>query len=424
MPLKVARDLEQFVSVKHRHPSVLGAESFPLIGIQGVPRAAHLPLRVLHVINRLAPGGTEVVLINLMRHLNQEIFDHRICALRGFHAEWVRRENLTGKVYELGGKWHRRHFPLRGLVRIMKKYRPSIVHSRNWGSIEAILAARLAGVPVAIHSEHGYEVDMLTGLPLRRRLLRRGLYAMADAVFTVTRELRDFHVKQTWLPPERIRVIYNGVDSSRFAPRSKIRQRMRQQLGLPPEAFVLGTVGRMEPIKDQHTLLHATELLLRRGVNARVLLVGGGSAFPELQRYAAASSELSGRVIFLGLSQDVADLLNVMDAFVLPSLKEGMSNTLLEAMASGLPVLATRVGGNPELVEDGRSGWLFAPGNAEQLAEQLTLLADNLGARNLLAAGARRRALERFGLDRMVQEYENLYLEMAMRRGLVVREQA
>jgi sugar transferase (PEP-CTERM/EpsH1 system associated) len=376
------------------------------------------------VINRLAQGGTEGVIIRLVRHLNYDFFDHRICALRGFQVEWVQQEQLADKVYALGGKWRRPHFPLRGLIRVMKQYRPSIVHSRNWGSIEAILAARLAGVPVVIHSEHGYEMDMLEGLPFRRRLLRRGLYTMADAVFTVTRELRDFHARETWLAPERIRVIHNGVDSSRFSPRPETRQQMREQLGIVRGAFVLGTVGRMVPIKDQHTLLRAAELLVRRGVNVCLLLVGYGSALSELQGYASSSPELRGRALFAGLSQGVAELLNAMDVFVLASLKEGMSNTLLEAMASGLPVVATRVGGNSELVEEGRSGWLFAPGNAEQLADQLALLANDEASRRQLGAAARRRVLEQFSFDRMLEQYRNLYLEMAVHRGLVAREVA
>jgi glycosyltransferase involved in cell wall biosynthesis len=113
-----------------------------------------------------------------------------------------------------------------------------------------------------------------------------------------------------------------------------------------------------------------------------------------------------------------------MDVFVLASLKEGMSNTLLEAMASGLPVVATRVGGNSELVEEGRSGWLFAPGNAEQLADQLALLANDEASRRQLGAAARRRVLEQFSFDRMLEQYRNLYLEMAVHRGLVAREVA
>jgi sugar transferase (PEP-CTERM/EpsH1 system associated) len=309
-------------------------------------------------------------------------------------------------------------FPLFRLANVMRKYRPHIVHSRNWGALEAVPAARLAGVPVIIHSEHGYELDMFAGLPLRRRLFRRATYSMADAVFAVTRELRSFHARQAWVRPESMGVIYNGVDTQRFAPCQESRALLRGELGLPSESFVVGTVGRFVAIKDQRTLIYAASKLVASGVDIRVVLVGAGPERESLR--SLASGQLDGRVCFVGDSDRVPELLNAMDVFVLASRGEGMSNTLLEAMACGLPLLATGVGGNPEIVKEERTGWLFVPGDVNELAGKLMLLAKDPSLKLRFGEAARERAVESFSLDRMLANYRNLYTELAERRGVAV----
>jgi glycosyltransferase involved in cell wall biosynthesis len=272
---------------------------------------------------------------------------------------------------------------------------------------------------VAIHSEHGYEVDMLAGLPTRRRIIRRIAYAAADAVFTVTEELRDYHARQAWISAARIRVLPNGVDTSRFARRSGAREEFRGRLGLSPESVVLGSVGRMVPIKDHKTLLQAAEPLIGRGLPVQLLLVGSGPELSKHQEFVRASPILSGRTRFVGSTAEVPSLLSAMDVFVLPSLSEGMSNTILEAMASSLPVVATNVGGNPELVEDERSGLLFQPGDVTGLKDRLERLVRDPGARQELGESARKRAVHHFSLERMILRYRDLYLELARKRNLL-----
>jgi len=372
-------------------------------------------LRVLHVISYMGRGGAEMGILKLIAGLG-EGFEHRICTTRGFDADFVRSSFSEEKMYVAGNSDLKLQFPLFRLARIMRQYRPHIVHTRNWGAIEAVAAARLAGVPVVIHSEHGYEVDMFAGLPMRRRLFRRAAYAMTDVIFAVTRELRDFHARQAWIRPERMGVIYNGVDTLRFAPCRETRIAMRSELGLPEESFVIGAVGRLVPIKDHHTLLEAAALLSRGGVDVRVLLVGSGPEREKLQ--SQATDALEGRVCFTGDSSRVPEMLNAMDVFVLPSLGEGMSNTLLEAMACGLPVLATNVGGNPEIIENNLNGCLFTPGDAEWLADRLKLLARDPAIVHQLGTAARNRAMESFSLSRMLETYRSFYLELAARRRL------
>jgi len=381
-------------------------------------RAHSRPVRVLHVLNRLDPGGTELGTLKIIAGLPLEHFEQHLCVIRGFDPKLAALPFLTNKLITAGEMNSGRQIALFRLAKIMKEFRADIVHSRNWGGIEAILAARIARVPVVIHSEHGYEVDNLAGLPLHRRILRRGFYAFADAVFSVTDELRQYHAQQAWWSPEKMQVIRNGVDTHRFAPRPENRSSLRAKLGLPQQSIVIGTSGRLAPIKDFPTLLRSVETLVRAGGDLHVVLVGSGPERERLRAYVQNSSELRGRVLFLDTTDRIAEILNAFDVFVLPSLCEGMSNALLEAMACALPVIATRAGGNPEVIAEGECGWLFPPGDVSQLAERLHSLMAHQDLRLKFGAAARQRILQHFSLERMLADYKNLYLELAARRGL------
>jgi sugar transferase (PEP-CTERM/EpsH1 system associated) len=386
--------------------------------------AGPAPLRVLHVIDRLDMGGTEYVILKVMAGLGSGEFDHRVCAARGYNENLPHLQKMQDKISVAGRNESKFQLLLFSLARIMREFRPHIVHSRNWGAIEAISAARLAGVPVIIHSEHGYIPDMLAGLPARQRVVRRGAYAMADAVFCVTEELRNYHARQAWLAPERIAVLHNGVDTGRYSPQPELRRAARERLRIPPGSLVLGTVGRLVPIKDHATLFRAAERLAAHKIDVRVLVAGAGPEQERLESLAKGLPALAGRVSFLGATENVPEILNALDVFVLPSLMEGMSNTILEAMSCGLPVAATRVGGNPELVQEGRTGVLFAPCDVAQLAAQIELLAANEELRRDFGAAGRRRVLEDFSLDKMLAAYRHLYRDLAARKGVLIEVRA
>ncbi len=376
-------------------------------------------LRVMHVVNYLGCGGTEFGVLKLMEGLRSKPFEHRLCATRTSDPDFVRNHNLGTILHVAGSAREGLQFPLFRLRKIFRQYKPHIVHTRNWGGLEAVLAARIAGVPVVIHSEHGYELENLAGIPRRQRIFRRMSYAMVDRVFTVTQELRDYHSKQGWMRPDRIRIIHNGVDTHRFVPSTETHDRVRRDLGVPRDAILIGSVGRMVPIKDYSTMLRAMRRLVESGINLHALLVGNGSVVESLKREAWESSALRGRVIFAGASDCVTELLNAMDIFVLSSRGEGMSNTLLEAMSCGLPAIATRVGGNPEVVADGQSGFLFASGDDLELAERITRLAADPEARHAMGEAARKRAVAEFSLDVMIGKYYSLYIDAAVSRGIL-----
>ncbi|MGB6682787.1 MAG: glycosyltransferase [Candidatus Acidiferrum sp.] len=355
----------------------------------------------------------------MINGLDKNRFENHLCGIRGFDPQVVSLRYPQGDICSLPARRTGSRPQVFALQKLIKSFRPHIVHSRNWGTIEAIPAARMAGVPVVIHSEHGYEMDSLAGLPLRRRIFRRAVYGMAGAVFTVTGELQQFHAQQAWVSPSRIRVISNGIDTKLFSPRPELRGATLEKAGVPAGRFVVGSVGRLVPIKDHATLLRAAETLVQRGLNLHVVLAGAGPELARYQQFLAQSSALANRVSFLGACDDVSEILNLMDAFVLPSISEGMSNTLLEAMACELPVLATRVGGNPEVVGSDGSGILFAPGDVNGLAESLHRLSQDADLRRSLGKAARQRVLSLFSLECMVENYQRLYLELAEQRGLL-----
>jgi sugar transferase (PEP-CTERM/EpsH1 system associated) len=374
-------------------------------------------VRVMHVVDRLDVGGTEIVLMKLIRSLDPKVFHHSICTLRGT-ASRVRSWSSDVVVRDAGGATGSFQFNLVRLYKLMKAVRPTIVHSRNWGGIEAVLAARFAGVPVIIHSEHGYDLTMQRGLPLRQSLYRNLSYRCATAVFTVTDELRRYHSSQAHWDPTGIRVIHNGVDTETFKPRPHLRSAVKQHFGIAPDCLVIGFVGRMIALKDVLTLLRSAEMMVSKCSHFHILLIGAGPEVAPLEQHVRNSSSLDGRVTFAGNRSDIADLLNAMDVFVLPSIAEGMSNTLLEAFATGVPAVATNVGGNPEILENGRYGYLFSPGDAAALADRLLILLRDDQLRMKLGTAARHRVVEKFSLDAMLNRYSDLYLGLARERDV------
>ncbi|HZR63941.1 MAG TPA: glycosyltransferase [Terriglobales bacterium] len=376
-----------------------------------------LPLRVLHIVTHFGCGGTENVVLKLMSGSGENCLEHSICSTRGFDSDFAALHKVESRLHVAGDSNPGFQFPFLKFRKIMRSYRPHIVHTRNWGSLEAVFAARSAGVPIVIHSEHGYEMENMAGMPLRHRLFRRAAYAIIDRFLTVSNELKDYHSRQAWFPRDRIRVIYNGVDTCRFAPNAAARASFREQLGIDHDAVVIGSVGRLTPIKNHATLLRAVERLIQSGLNAHGLLVGSGPEMSKLEQQVERSPYLHRRAHIVGASAAIPEMLNTMDVFVLPSLKEGMSNTLLEAMATGLAVVAGRVGGNPEVLS-ADCGFLFMPSDLEDLTGCLERLANDPALRRDLGSGARKRALGSFDLSQMLQNYRDLYLDAACERGI------
>ena len=371
------------------------------------------PPLVLHVIHHLVIGGMENGLVNLINHMPASAYRHAIACVEDYSDFRQRIVRPDVEVIALQrsqvGLWRLR----RGLFRLCRRLQPAILHSRNQSGLDALLPARVAGVPHTVHGEHGWDVDNLDGRQWKPALLRRMHSPLVERYVTVSKDLERYLVTRVGIGPRRISQIYNGVDTTRFAPDPAPRRRDVLPAGFCDEnSIVIGTVGRIQAVKDQATLLRAFAELAARQPHLldrlRLVVAGEGPLLAEL-RTLAESLAISAVSWFPGAMKNVPELLRAFDVFVLPSLNEGISNTVLEAMATGLPVLASAVGGNVELVEDGVTGQLFGAGDSLALAALLSDYAANAALRQNHSSAARRICLQRFGLQEMTDRYAALY---------------
>jgi sugar transferase (PEP-CTERM/EpsH1 system associated) len=352
-------------------------------------------------------GGLQNGLANLIARLDSIAFEHVIGAMRPVADEDVQPlcDSAT-RVLCIGKPGSK--VQIGALATAIRTVRPDVVHSRNWAAIEAIFAARATNVAGIIHSEHGLDHNTAVHEPRSRRIIRRIGFELADVVVSVSDVLRHIHAKRTGFSRDRIHVIHNGVDTQRFAPNPSSRTAMRNQLGFRPDEFCIGCIGNLTPVKDHMTLLRA----LAKGsgpTEFRVVFAGAGPEQTRLTEFTAAHPVLRDRVMFLGRMHLVPELLNALDVYVLPSLTEGICNALLEAMATGLPCVATRTGGNPEIVEHGVSGLLFPVADVVELASCLLQVQLRHEVRERMGRGALLRARSEFSLEAMVANYNRIY---------------
>jgi glycosyltransferase involved in cell wall biosynthesis len=250
---------------------------------------------------------------------------------------------------------------------------------------------------------------------MKRKMARRCLYHVANAVFTVSAELREFYCRETGFPPERMRVIPNGVDVQRIDEASQSgRHGVREDLGIASNDFVVGTVARLDATKDTITLARAFARLPRHA-GIKLLIVGDGNERARLERFAAESG-LTSAIIFTGARNDVPRLLGAMNVFALPSLSEGMPITVLEAMAARLPVVATNVGALPELVEEGATGFLVTPQQDAAMAERLMRFYADRELAEAFGVSARGKVERDFSLDLMLRRYADIYLSVLQKK--------
>jgi len=286
------------------------------------------------------------------------------------------------------------------------------VHSRNQSGLDALLPARLAAVPICIHGEHGWDVDNLDGKQWKPALLRRLHSPLVDRYVVVSCHLKQFLTRRIGIDPARITQIYNGVDTERFKPGTKADADAVPAALRESGRLLIGCVGRLQAVKDHATLLRAFARLVRRRPDLhgllRLAIIGDGPLLAELQTL-ARSLCIADVTWFSGALDNVEQVLPAFDVFVLPSLNEGISNTVLEAMACGIPVVATAAGGTVELVEDNVCGRFFRARDDAALESLLEEYINDVTLREAHGMHARRIALERFSLSRMVAGYDAIY---------------
>lgn len=365
---------------------------------------------VVHIIHRLQIGGLENGLVNLINHMPVERYRHAIVCMTASSDFRQRIRNADVEVYELHKQpGHDLQMYLR-LWRVLRKLRPAIVHTRNIGTLECQAVALAAGVRARVHGEHGRHLNDLEGKNVTYRRLRKLFQPLITRYITVSKDLEQWLCADVRVPARKVVQIYNGVDASRFQAAGPTARTVLPRGFAPDGALVIGTVGRMSGEKDQMTLLRAF-LLARQscGEHAlRLVLVGDGPDKPRLEQVAREAGAVE-QVWFAGARSDVPDLLRALDIFALPSLGEGISNTILEAMACALPVLATRVGGNPELVTDDVSGLLVTAARPDEMARAIERYARDPALVHRHGREGRARIERDFSMGNMIARYMAVY---------------
>lgn len=367
---------------------------------------------VAHVIYRLQTGGLENGLVNIINNLPSDEFQHVVVCIDTFTDFRRRIRSPDVPVVAVNKKPGRDPAAFFRLLKILRHYRPDIIHTRNLAGLDGLLPAFLAGVPYRIHSEHGRDTDNLDGSNARHRLLRKLHRPLVHRFMAVSPDLARYLEHDVGVKADRIEQIINGVDTERFFPADSDGDKCLDLLNFSRGRLIVGTVGRLDGVKDQMNLVHSMTALLARRPELRdrlcVAIVGDGPSRAEVEA-AIADDGLTDICWFPGGREDIPAILRTYDVFVLPSLAEGISNTILEAMATGLPIVATRVGGNDLLVEDGVNGQIVPAADSDSLSIAIELLVDDSGLREQRGRQSRRRVEEKFSLGSMVDRYRSLY---------------
>ena len=378
---------------------------------------------VAHVMYRFDTGGLENGIVNLINHMPADSYRHVIIALTevtDFRHRIKRDDIQFVSLHKPPGHgiWL---FPK--LFRLFRQLQPAIVHSRNLAALEVQLPAWLAGVPVRIHGEHGRDVGDLDGSNITYQRVRRFYRPFVSYYLALSRDLAQYLNGIIRIPQNKVLQVYNGVDCSHFHP----GQPDQSIPGCPftrPTHCLLGTVGRMQTVKDQPTLvrafIRALEMEPQLKERIRLVLVGDGPLRKECQQLLNAAG-LDQLAWLPGERNDVPEVMRGLDCFVLPSLAEGISNTILEAMASGLPVIATNVGGNADLVVAEQTGVLVPPADPESMARAIIRMAKQADTRQSMALSGRRLVEEKFSMNAMVASYQGTYDKLLHRSSVNLR---
>ena len=364
---------------------------------------------ICQVLHGLRVGGAEVLAARLGRSLRGRYRFHFVCLDElGTLGEELRGEGFPVEVLERrpGVDWR---LPLR-LARLLARHRTTLIHAHQYTPFFYALAARLLyRRPPVLFTEHG---RWLPDYPRRKRIVfNRLLLQRRDHVLGVGEALRQALIVNEGIPARRVGVIYNGIDLGPHAAPPEDRSGVRREMQVRDEDFVVIQVARLVPIKDHLTALRAVQRVAAALPWVYLVVVGEGPEEPGIRHFIAENG-LADHVRLLGLRSDVARLLPAADVFLLSSLNEGIPLTVIEAMAAGLPVVSTDVGGVAEVVEEGRTGLLAPAGDAEGLARQILRLAADAALRQQLGQAGRQRAFAQFSEEKMLDAYDRLYRKM------------
>jgi sugar transferase (PEP-CTERM/EpsH1 system associated) len=366
---------------------------------------------VVHLIYRLDFGGLETLVAECVNRMPADKYRHAIVCLTDY-TEFAKKITKPGvEIYAL----HKA--PGLGLGthvtiwKLLRKLRPTILHTYNLSAIEYTVAATLAGVPIRVHAEHGREATDPEGKNRKHNLLRRLLIPFIDVYVPVSGDLQRWLKTAIGVPNKKNLLVNNGVDTASFKPKTS-SDTPPQAHPFSTDCFVVGTVGRIQEVKNQRALvdafIHLLTLLPSERARLRLAIVGSGPLLPAIQEKIATAG-IADLVWLPGARNDIAEIMRSFSVFALPSIAEGAPVTILEAMSTGLPVVATRVGGIPEVVFDKSTGILVPPGDPIALASALAMYVKQPALAAQHGAAGRERIEQIYSITAMLTAYTKLY---------------
>jgi glycosyltransferase involved in cell wall biosynthesis len=371
-------------------------------------------MRILHLITRLPVGGAERLLVDVVRGLDRARFESIVCCIQE-KGELAAELEAAGVAVHCLGRMQRKRFDwraVRDLVRLMRGQRIDVVHSHLYhANLYGRIAALCARVP-AVASVH----NTYARRKFHREVLNRLLSKASARVIAVSEDVRRDLMRYDGIAEEKIVTIPNGIDVDRMRT-ALTRHEARARLGIGGDEIIIGCVARLEEQKGHRFLLEALALLNASGGAPRfsLVLAGDGRLRAELEQRAAALG-VAAVTRFLGTRQDVGEILKALDVYVMPSLWEGLSIAMLEAMAAGLPLVISDVSGVSQVVGDDEFGVKVPVGDAPALARAIRALAEDPARRSALGAAARQRVLAKFSPAAMLADLARLYEEVSSRR--------
>jgi glycosyltransferase involved in cell wall biosynthesis len=376
-------------------------------------------LRVAHVVLSLDLGGLERIVVNLAREGLQRGQQCAVICLERSGALAKQAEQFGAEVHCVHKRPGLRPGTVSRVKEVLRGFRPDVVHTHTPGGLlYAGRAARAMGVPLVVHTEHLNNTRHPSIRPLvrwRRTWLLWYAAGYCRRFFCVSKDIAVDLAAQRVVPRPKLAVLLNGIDTEHVA-RATDTEALRRSLQIPAGAPVIGTVGRLNTVKRQDLLIRAFARVRQRFPQAHLVLVGDGPARDTLNTL-VAQLQLQASVHLVGAQLEPERYLQIMDVFALSSSLEGLPLAILEAWAVGLPVIASAVGGVPDLIADGRNGLLFEPGDEAVLARLLGELLENPTRGSCLGREGQREVNERYGLRRMALDYEAQYAEL-LRHGV------
>jgi glycosyltransferase involved in cell wall biosynthesis len=362
-------------------------------------------MKILHAVPSFGLGGMEKVICSIINSTADK-YDHELLSIDNSKeaVKWTKTQNVRLIDFH---KFDIRHVFFKSLYKIIKARKPHVLMTYNWGSTDAIWLGRLAGVTKIIHNEHGFNIDEAIALSAKRSLVRFFVYRMASKTIVVSNELLNIIKNKFYLNHRKLVFIPNGIDTDYYIQNFSERERVRVALGFKNTDFVIGFSGRLDPVKNFDLMVKVFLHCLRNDSHFKLLFIGDGPEKEHIENLCKGVN-IQKHVLLAGKKDEVLPYLRALDAFLLTSHREQMPMTILEAMSVGIPVVASKVGEIPHMIDDGMDGFLVSPNMAPETWSRILISIKNNDSYKNVGILAREKIMGKFQEETMVSCYKNV----------------